>query len=414
MNSPWAPLAGVRVVDFGWIVAAPYAGFLLAALGAEVIKVESKQRCDPLRLRFAIRNKVIDWDTADISSTFHAVNRGKCGLAVNIKSPEGLALIKSLIRTSVILLENYTVGTLERFGLDDNILATLNPRLIRVSFTAAGRVGSLAGLRGYAATTSSLAGLEGSVGYPDDENPIGMLNYGLADYTAGTHGAFAALREIARGEAREYRSIDAAQLAANVDMLGAGFARFGANLPPIAGNQHLFRSPHGIYPCGDGGYVALVVSSDCDWQRFAMVSGIDEPELAYCATRLDQRQRVDQLVKFWTLTLNRDEVVTVLQRAEIEAAPVLSLPERHEHPIFVERGSSVAVTLNNGTAINLPRQPWIVNGRAQSPVASLRAPNLGEHSEYICRKILGLSELDFDQLVRGGVVDTPQSLRNVG
>ena len=139
---------------------------------------------DNLRLRGATRGGHVDWARADNVPLHHALNRGKRSFSVDLKRDEGLEIVRQLVARSDGLIENFTVGALERMGLPDDVLRLLNPNLVRVSLTPAGRRGSLAGLRGYAATTGALAGLEGSVGYPDSDGPTGMLNFGIADYAA--------------------------------------------------------------------------------------------------------------------------------------------------------------------------------------------------------------------------------------
>jgi crotonobetainyl-CoA:carnitine CoA-transferase CaiB-like acyl-CoA transferase len=391
----WMPLAGKRVLDFGWVVSGPYAGLVLAGLGADVIKIESRSRADNMRLRGAIKDRAIDWSIANNAPTFHAVNRGKRSFGVNLKTERGLELVKELVRASDAIIENFTVGTLERLGLDDDTLRKLNPALARISLTPSGRVGALAGMRGYAGTTGALGGLEGSIGYPDEEGPTGMLTFGIADYTAGLLGAFSVAASLAQPNG--YRSIDASQVDSTVISLGAAFAARAAGYAPRLGNDEPGIWMQGAFRSADGGWIALSVPAPADWGRVA--TGL---ELPADATSTEARRSISE----WVAERGRDESVTRLQELRLPAAPVLSMKERADQPLFRERSFDLHLTMGNGTTITAGALPWIVGGK-RDPSAP-RAPDVGEDTVDICRTVLAMAEEEVAELVDEGVLEVTE------
>jgi len=401
----WRPLAGRRIVDFGWVVSAPLVGFELAALGAEVIKIESRSRADNLRLRGAARpGEGIDWGIADNSPTFHAINRGKRSFGVDLKSVEGLDLVKQLIAASDALVENYTVGTMERIGLGDEVLRSLNPSLVRVSLTPAGRTGRLAGLRAYAATTGALAGLEGSVGY-DEEEPVGMLTFGIADYAAGAMATFAVLAGLRAAASVGFQSIDASQMVSNIVALGMGFAARHAGLPTRPGNRSPEYSPHGIFRASDGRFVALAVESDTERARLAGVLGVPASDLTADADANGRDTDAERLIREWCASRPADEVLSKFSAQELRAALVAEVAVPDDGTGSAGTRTGVRVTMPNGTAVRVPGAPWRAGPEPEG--IRPRAPRLGEDTEYVCRELLGISVDRFDDLVRRAVVELP-------
>jgi crotonobetainyl-CoA:carnitine CoA-transferase CaiB-like acyl-CoA transferase len=402
----WRPLAGKRVVDFGWVISAPLVGMIAAELGADVIKIESAERTDNLRLRDAMAPGGIDWRKANNAPTWHSINRGKRSLGVNVKTTAGRDIVLAVIAHVDALIENYSVGTLERMGLDDATLRAANPNLLRISLTAAGRDGRLAGLKGYAATTGALAGLEGSVGYPSEPGPTGMLTFGLADYAAGTVAAFVLVAALNRDGG--YLSLDASQMEANVIGLGEGFAALAAGWPTRPGNRSYLDAPAGIYRAADGGYVTLEVIGDEEWDRLSAVIGALADRFPSPAARLAAADDLDELVESWVTRHPRESVVQQLQAAGLRAGPVLSLAERKEHEIFRSRGFDVQLTLGNGAVISAPSAPWLAGAReAILP----RGPALGEHGNEICSNLLGMTQEQIAELQRNHVLERPEEAR---
>jgi crotonobetainyl-CoA:carnitine CoA-transferase CaiB-like acyl-CoA transferase len=390
----WTPLRQFRVLDFGWVVSGPFAGLFASELGADVIKIETRQHADNLRLRGATRGGHVDWARADNVPLHHALNRGKRSFSVDLKRDEGLEIVRQLVARSDGLIENFTVGALERMGLPDDVLRLLNPNLVRVSLTPAGRRGSLAGLRGYAATTGALAGLEGSVGYPDSDGPTGMLNFGIADYAAGAIAAFTLVAALT-GQGSGYRSVDVSQVAANTAGLGLAFAARAAGWKTRPGNANPRVRAQGVFESCDGGFVAVTVRDRREVADLADLIG-GESDFA--------EADVVPALASWISTRSRTDAVARLRARDIRAAAVLDMDERRSDPRFIARQFDNALTKPDGQEVTVPRMPWLIDG-APTPKAK-RGPKLGEHTREICQDLLQLPDETITQLVRDGVLDT--------
>jgi len=409
---PWKPLAGRRIIDLCWMLSGPMVSAFLGELGAEVIKIESMKRTDLLRLRGALHDGKMDWTKGDSVPIFHWTNHGKLSVGINLKDQAGVALLKALIHQSDALVENFRVGTLERLGLSDEVLRETNPNLIRLSMTAAGRNGALSGMRGYAGSTSALGGLEASVGYPSEPSrPVGMLTFGLADYTAGAMGAFALVAALAEKNGG-YRSIDGNQVEATTMLLGAGFAALAAHLPIRPGNQEPLFSPAGIYQTSDKGFVALSIQSDSEWLQLSGLLNIAEPALRSRVVRVRRRAYVDGLVVNWMKSHDRNVAVAILSELDLRVAPVLTMPERLEHSAFSTRNTDSTITMTDHAQVRLPRMPWRVRGAptvSEAPGLRHRGPHIAEDTEHVCRNILGLSQSEVLALATRGIIDLPPS-----
>lgn len=400
----WLPLSGLRILDFGWIVSAPLTGLFAAALGAEVIKVESATRLDNMRRHGATINGQIDWQLVNCVPMFHALNRGKRSFVVDIKTPDGLSAVKELIRHSDAVIENFTVGTFERLGLDDSTLQALNPKVIRISLTATGRTGRLSLMRGYAASTGALAGLEGSVGYSDNDL-TGMLTFGLADFVSGAMAAFALVAALSRRN-DGYQSIDASQLDANVVCLGIGFAASTAGWTTRPGNHRYTQAPCGVFRSKDGGYVALTASDDEAWRGLAPLLGLAPNDHATLTDRRTHASELTGRLSRWISQRERDDAVALLREHGQDAAPVLSMHERRIAEIFATRHADAHIVLGNGSQVQIPLQPWLA-GSLDRTGDDWRAPDFGADTVEIARDILKTPARDLKRLIAAGVLGVP-------
>lgn len=396
------PLEGLRVLDFGWVVSGPLVGQMLAALGAEVIKLENRVRTDSLRLRGAYVDGAIDWERVNRVPTFHALNRGKRSVAVNIKDRAGLAIVRRLVSEVDLVVENFSAGAMERMGLGDDVLAGLNPNLVHVSLSPTGLQGRLTALRGYAATTGSLAGLEGAVGY-GPEDVTGMLTFGLADYGAGAHAAFAALAALhGRDRSSPFVRIDASQLEATLVAMGASFAAYQAGHAVVPGNSSPLACPHGIYEVADG-FVAIAVHEPASWR--ALVDALDltfAPELPL-GDRAEMAAQIDRQIGDRLASMGRTTAVELLERAGIDVAPVLRMEERPLHSFHSQRGADQTVRYGDGGSTLVPAVPWLECG--ERPVFRReRAPDLGEDTDEVLRTVLGMEGSEITSLRERGVV----------
>lgn len=308
-----APLAGVRVVDFGWIFAAPIATRMLAALGATVLRVEDAARPDQMRER---------------PFTFQVVYGDKQSVAIDAKSPEGKATLLALLRDADIVASNFAPGVMERLGLGWTALHALNPRLIMLNVSGMGQTGPYRHWRMFGQLAQGYAGLTALVGY-EGGPPRGIEDGGfwsdpVAGYAAAA-AALAALRE--RTATGRGRWIDVSL----VESTAALFVRplLAAQRDRVAGragNRHAAMAPHDTYRCaGDDRWLALAVRNDAEWQTLCRVIGrpdlADDPAFATLAGRQARRHDLRPVIEAWTGTRPAEAAAAELQAAGIPAAP---------------------------------------------------------------------------------------------
>ena len=402
------PLAGMRVIDFGWVWSAPWVGTMLGELGAEVIKIEHGKRPDTLRLSGKIfRDGVlVEGSSTQMSPMYHQVNHGKLGITLNAKEPRAVELIRELIATSDLVIENMSPGSLERSGLGYELFRSVNPRIVMLAMSAAGQFGELAGMRAYAPTMSSFAGLEALVGYPD-EPPIGALNVGLGDPNASVHGLLAALAAMRRARATgEGCYIDLSQVEALAGTLRSQFvsAQTTGAQPSPTGNRHPHIAPHGIYPAsGRDRWLTLTAVDEPAWRSLAGITGLaSDDRFDTSERRLANVAALDDALGAWTATQERDDLVASLRAIGVAATPVLSINEMWRDPHFAARGVKHPVEIPGYGAEDVFRGPWRFSRMV--PVIDRRGPLPGEHNTQVLGGLLGLSDATIAELSEAGVI----------
>ena len=405
------PLAGLRVLDLGWVWSAPQVGSILAQLGAEVIKVEHRARPDNSRLSGVIvrDGKRIEGQTADMSPMFHQINKGKLGITLNLKEAAGVALAKRLAQSSDIVLENMSAGSVERSGMGYDVLSADNPRLVMVAMSGAGQFGPMADMRTYAPTMSSFVGLESLVGYPG-VLPTGALNFAIGDPNAAVHALVAVFAALARRETTGRGGyIDLSQTEALFATLTPYSlqAQVDGRQPPTMGNAHPGMAPHGLYPAaGVDRWLSIAVRNDDDWSVLARVAGdlawTRDARWAGVGDRIAGREALDAMLAAWTATCDRDTLVARLRAAGVPASPVNDIDGLWNDPQVAARGLSETVDIPGLGPEMLFTAPWKISGLEVT--TGTRGPLVGEDNARILRGMLGLSAEDFDRLVDEGVI----------
>jgi crotonobetainyl-CoA:carnitine CoA-transferase CaiB-like acyl-CoA transferase len=409
-------LAGYRILDFGTAFASPMAAHLLADMGAEVIKVESHSRLDGLRLGRPIVGEDIaggdrgEWP--EYQPVFHGLNRSKLGITVNIKHPEGVELLKRLVRISDVVINNFSPGVMDRAGLGDGILRAEKPNLIYVSLPAAGESGPLRDIVTYAPVIAALAGISGLVGYSSArEDFVGTLQVAFCDAVGALHAVVAILAALRHRRATgEGQAVEIAQWEAAVSMLGEGlfdYAMNGRVLGPL-GNAHPIMVPHDNYRCaGDDAWVAIAVRSEDEWRAFCQATSHpewrDDPRFADAYRRQQHRAELDALITAWTSQCTPYEVMDILQAVGVAAMPVMNLEDQFRDPHLREREIHVESEHPKVGLEFLHGIPWRLSetpGRIRRP-----APLLGEHNQYVFRDLLGLPESEIQRLTEAGAID---------
>lgn len=384
------PLAGVRVVDFGWVWAGAVPGHVLADLGAEVIKVESASPLDYMRQGRPIFGKEKD---PEQNPMFQNVNRGKLSFRLRLDHPEAAAVLKDLVATSDIVIENFSPGVMKKFGLSYEALAAVRPGLVMCSMSAVGQQGPLRGIRTYATMIASLAGLDSLVGYAGGRVLGSQSSY--ADPNASLHATVGILAALWRREQTgEGTYLDLSQWESAVNVMGEAFDAYVKSgvVPKAEGITHPFNAPYGHYPAaGDDRWIAISVADDGEWRALASVLG--DPSWMkgrVFATANDRQLHRDELDRRLAEETAKHDAMTLGRRllsSGVAAAPLLDAGALAGFPAFA--GRELYESVEHPVLGRLPvyRLPWRVNG-APLPITR-RAPLLGEHNGYVLAEVLG-------------------------
>ena len=384
------PLAGLRVLELARILAGPWAGQILADLGADVIKVERSGTGDDTR---AWGPPFVEGaDGSHLSAAyFHCTNRGKRSIEADFTSAEGQRIVKKLIARSDVLIENFKVGGLKKFGLDYASLKAANPRLIYCSVTGFGQTGPAASRAGYDLMAQGIGGVMGLTGTAD--GPPTRAGIPISDVFSGVYAVVGILAALARREKTGQGGyVDCALVDSTVGVLAFQALNYlvAGDIPKRIGNSHPNLVPYQEFPVADGG-VIIATGNDAQFVKLCGILG--DPALAEVPAYKDNKgrlaHRVELVAKLCALTarMKRAEILDKLEAAGIPAGPINDLAQVFADPQVVHRG--MKLTLQNpaakgGTSPGI-RTPIMLDGQ---PAASERpAPRLGEHTKEILKEI---------------------------
>lgn len=394
------PLKGVRVVELAKVWAGPYAGKMLAHLGAEVIKIESMSNLDEMRA----------YGGVDINSApyFLSINQEILSVQVNMKTAEGLDLIKQIIARADILIDNIRPGAMERSGLDYESLKTIKPDLIQCSIKMWGSDGPLGYQTGYAPCFAALSGLTALAGH-EGETPRGMnIRYG--DSSVGACAALACVAALHHRESTgEGQFIDLSAVEAMTSLVGDSlFAWSVTGKVPVAdGNFHPEMCPHGAYPCQGTGWTSIAVANEAEWQVLCEV--LEAPALAGDArfatleTRLANRNELDLEIAALTRPHDAAELAEKLRNSGVPAFKSMSSLDLCTDGFLWAREAFRMVSDHGAGTRPVIGPSWRIE---PDPARFERgAPLLGEHNAYVYRELLGLREDEMDDLIARKVID---------
>ena len=358
------PLQGLKVVELARILAGPWAGQLLADLGAEVIKVERPGSGDDTR----------GWGppfAADGSAAyFHGCNRGKTSVAIDLERPEGQEEVRALVRNSDVLIENFKVGGLARYGLDHGSLSAVNPRLIYCSITGFGQTGPYANRPGYDFMIQGMGGIMDLTGDPEGEPQ--KCGVAFADIFTGVYASTAILAALRGREATGAGChIDMALLDVQVAVLANQAMNYliGGEVPHRLGNAHPNIAPYRSFAVADG-HVIIAVGNDRQFGRLLALLGLaEDPAFATNADRVRNRAALDALLSPVIALRRRDEFLAALVAAGIPAGPINDVGQVFADPQVVARGMRIERDGIAGLA-----SPIVIDGRRQ--VADKPSPPL--------------------------------------
>jgi len=399
------PLEGVTVLELGRVLACPYAGMIMAELGARVIKVEHPRGGDETR-GFEPFAEGDDALLGERSAYFYACNRSKESVTVNLKKPEGQAIVRQLAAKSDIVIENFPSGTLKRYGLDWGSLKEVNDRLIYLSCTGFGQYGPLSKRKGYDTVFQAMSGLMSLTG----EAGGGPVKAGLpvADLTSGLWIAIAALSALnGRATSGKGAFVDMGMLDGQISLLTLAAARFFAlgEVPERMGTEHPGRVPSATFACADGGFVHIT-GSDQHWMPLCNALDIGEwgadPRFGDNSSRVRNRDEIMAELGRAIGALARDDVMARLDQHGVPCGPIRTVDEvlADEHTGARDMVKSFDHPVS-GSFQGLPL-PFKFDG-FDNPGFD-RPPLLGEHTARVLGEMLGYGSSDITKLQEEGIV----------
>lgn len=401
-------LAGVKVLDFGWAVVGGLSGKYLGDHGAQVVLVESITRPSFLRTtRYASISKATN---PDDKPWFTHLNTSRYSIAVNLKHPRAREVIDRLIRWADVVLENYTPGTMSKMGYDYEYMRKIKPDIIMVSGSAYGQTGPFAHEWGVDGTGAALSGRLDLTGW-SDRGPVNPSNTTYGDSVVGMINALVAIVALDyRRRTGKGQYIDASIFEVSIHQVAPALLDWQANghLQTRTGNRVPYAAPHGVFPCiGDERWCAIAVFTDEEWEAFCHVIGdpprTSEERFATLNLRKDNEDELEELVAEWTKSHSAEEVMALMQTAGVPAGVVQNAQDLFERdPQLKEREFLVPLKHPVLGVISHPTPPH----KLLKTKARVRtSPCLGEHTEYVCTRLLGMSDEEFTKLFQEGIFE---------
>ena len=372
------PLQGITVVEFADYVTGPYAGALLADLGARLVKIEAPGRGDPFR----------GWGAEGYSATFCSVNRGKESITLDLKHEEAREVLEKLVARADVLVQNLAPGAAARAGLDYATLAPKHPRLVVADISGYGDSGPYRDKKAYDTLVQAEAGLIGITGGPDEPSRCGIS---VADIAAGMYAYAGILTALLQRE-RTGRGtrVEVSMLEALVEWMGYPiyFSRYGGKAPRRTGATHPSIAPYGPHRAGDGGQVILGLQNEREWETFcAEVLGRTElardPRFASNSARVAHREELTRLIEDAFAGLSTDAAVRRLDAAGIANGRLNAIEEVVQHPQLAARERWREIGTSAGrVAASLPP----ANLEGVDPAMG-EVPSLGQHTDAVLRSL---------------------------
>lgn len=401
-------LKGTKVVEFAAYAAGPTVGKHLADHGATVVHMESKSRPDGFRSHYPpYKDNIYGLNR---SGLFALCNNDKLDITLNLKkAPKATELAKRIVAWADVVIENFSPGTMKRLGLDYETLRQVNPDLVMLSSSNLGQAGPHANHPGFGSQLSSLAGFTHLIGYRDGTPQ--MLYGPYIDYIAVAYGAVAILAALDhRDRTGEGQHIDLAQYESGLQFLIPLLLDYKANgrVRSRDGNRDPVAVPHGAYPCkGEDSWCVLSVFSDAEWQTLCTVSGdpawAEEKRFATVTDRKDNEDELDRRLGEWTAQFTARELTVKLQTAGLRAGIVNTMSDIYTDPQLTHRDQWIELEHPEIGKMHYQRPPFILTKTPPGP--SKRDPLLGEDNGYFYMEALGLTEKEYRDLVKEGVID---------
>jgi crotonobetainyl-CoA:carnitine CoA-transferase CaiB-like acyl-CoA transferase len=392
-------LQGIKVIEIGTLIAAPFAARLMAEFGADVIKIEAPGGGDPIRKWRKLHKGTSLW--------WYLQSRNKKSVSINLKAPEGVALVKQLCADADVLIENMKPGALEKLGLGWDVLHALNPKLTMVRISGYGQSGPYKDRPGFGAIGEAMGGIRYTTG--EAGGVPARVGVSLGDSLASLHAVMGALMSVLRvkmgngdGQVVDVSLVESVfnlmeSLVPEYDLLGHVRERSGGALPGIA--------PSNTYPTRDGSYVVIAGNSNPIYKRLMHAIGradmAEDPQFAQNDGRAAQEKLIDAAIAGWTSSQTIDQVLAVLERAEVPAGRIYSVKDIVADPHYQARDMLLDTELPDGVHVKMP---GIVPKLSDTPgQVRWQGPTLGEHTDNVLLA-LGVTAAEIAALRERGVV----------
>ncbi|CAN7472686.1 CaiB/BaiF CoA transferase family protein [Duganella sp. LjRoot269] len=393
------PLTGIRVIEIGTLIAAPFAARLMAEFGAEVIKIEAPGDGDPIRKWRKLHEGTSLW--------WYLQSRNKKSIAVNLKSAEGVDIIRQLACNADVLIENLKPGAMEKLGLGWDVLHELNPKLTMVRISGYGQTGPYKERPGFGAIGEAMGGIRYTTGEPDGAPARAGIS--LGDSLASLHAVMGALMSLLRvksgqggGQMVDVSLVESVfnlmeSLVPEYDLLGHVRERSGGALPGIA--------PSNTYPTRDGAYIVIAGNSNPIFRRLMQAIGradlADDPGFAHNDGRVARVALLDAAIAGWTSSLAIAEALAQLEQAGVPAGRIYSAADIVADPHYLARDMVLQAELPGGVQVKMP---GIVPKLSETPgQVNWQGPSLGQHTASVLTE-LGMSMQQIARLQQQGVV----------
>lgn len=393
------PLKGIRVIEIGTLIAAPFAARMMAEFGAEVIKIEAPVTGDPIRKWRKLYEGTSLW--------WYLQSRNKKSISINLKSPEGIEIIKRLASNADVLIENLKPGAMEKLGLGWDVLHGLNPKLTMVRISGYGQTGPYKDRPGFGAIGEAMGGIRYTTGEPD--GAPARVGVSLGDSLASLHAVMGALMSVLRvktgqgnGQVVDVSLVESVfnlmeSLIPEYDLLGHVRERSGGALPGIA--------PSNTYPTRDGAYVVIAGNSNPIFKRLMQAIGradlADDPAFEHNDGRVAQVVLIDAAIAGWTSANPIEDVLATLEKAGVPAGRIYSVADIVADPHYQAREMLLSAELPGGVTVKMP---GIVPKLSETPgQINWQGPTLGAHTTEVLAE-LGLAEKEIQRLRATGVI----------
>jgi crotonobetainyl-CoA:carnitine CoA-transferase CaiB-like acyl-CoA transferase len=392
------PLKGMRVIEVGQLLAGPFTGTILGYFGAEVIKIEPPETGDPIRGWREVKDGTSLW--------WRSLARNKKCITIDLKTTKGQELLKELVQTADVFVENFKPGTMEKWGLGPDDVKKKNPGLIYARISGYGQTGPYAEKAGFASVCEAFGGFRYVNGFPGGA-PV-RPNISIGDTLAGIHAALGVLLAyIGRQNSGEGQVVDVAIFEGLFNLLegvipeydGAGIIR------EPSGTAITGIVPTGTYRCKDDRLIVIGANTNSMFKR--LTSAMDKPELgadprlAENIGRVEHQKEIEETIESWTLTLDSEEALSKLDSVSVAAGPILNVKDMFENEQYRARELFQQVTID-GEPLSIPA---IIPRLSKTPgETDFPGPDLGEHNQEVLKDILRLSDEEINTLKKNGII----------